>query len=158
MGKNKTILLVVFIIFLSAQFFSQTDNSKTGDLEELELILKKSAEYCERLANSALHFVCEETIKEEINHGRSGGPTVGTYGGNIIMRSSGGGRSLERNTYVYDYQLIKKGKKIEETRILLKEDGKKKNEKNAPMKTKRFYSRRSVYGPVGLLGKEQQGK
>ena len=54
--------------------------------------------------------------------------------------------------------MIKKGEKIEEARILLKENGKKKHEENAPLKTKRFFSKRAVYGPVGLLGKEQQGK
>jgi len=130
-----------------------------GDQEELETILKKCAEYCERLANSALHFVCEETINEEINHGHFGGDRVVTIsGGNIAMRSGAGGRNIERNEYVYDYQLIKKGNKIEETRTLLKENGKKKHEKNAPLKTKRFYSKRSVYGPIGLLGNEQQGK
>lgn len=61
-----------------------------------------------------------------------------------------------KNEYAYDYQLIKKGSKIEESRILLEENGKKKNEKDAPMKTKRFYSYKSVFGPVGLLSKEFQ--
>lgn len=82
--------------------------------------------------------------------------SVGTLGGSLVMR--GGAQKIVLNKYVYDYQLIKKGEKIEESRILLKENGKKKYEENAPMKTKRFYSKRSVYGPVGLLGKEQQGK
>jgi hypothetical protein len=70
----------------------------------------------------------------------------------------GGAQQIEFNKYVYDYQLIKKGEKIEESRILMKENGKKKHEENAPLKTKRFYSKRSVYGPVGFLGKEQQDK
>jgi len=152
------LISVLIIIFLSIPIYSQTDNSKTADQEKLETILKKCAEYCERLANSALHFVCEETITEEIYYGHfEVSRSVSTSGGGgITVR--GGGRNVERNKYVYDYQLIKKGEKIEETRILLKENGKKKHEKNAPLKTKRFYSKRSVYGPVGLLGKEQQGK
>ena len=155
--QRKLVLGLIFIIF-SIQIYSQTDNSISADQEKLEVILKNCAEYCEKLANSALHFVCEETIKEEIIHGRSGSPTVSTSGGNIIMRSSGGSRKIEINKYVYDYQLIKKGNKIEESRILLKENGKKKHEENAPLKTKKFFSKRAVYGPVGLLGKEQQGK
>ena len=157
--KQRTLISIFIFVIFSIQIFSQTDNSKTNDQDELELILKKSAEYCERLSNSALHFVCEETINEELNHGPFEGDPVGTSsGGNITRQSSTGGRNIESNKYVYDYQLIKKGNKIEETRILLKENGKKKHEENAPLKTKRFYSKRSVYGPVGLLGKEQQGK
>lgn len=159
MRSQRTRISFLIFAFFSILSYSQTDNSKTGGQEELEIILKKSAEYCERLSNSALHFVCVETIKEEINHGPLGGVQVVTSsGGNMAMRSVTGGRNIERNEYVYDYQLIKKGNKIEETRTLLKENGKKKHEENAPMKTKRFYSKRSVYGPVGLLGKEQQGK
>ncbi len=157
-NKKTLILFLVFIIF-AIQIYSQTANSDSDDQEELKIILEKCAEYCERLANVALHFICEETIREELYLGRSRGPTVTTSGGgNIRISSSGGGRALEINKYVYDYQLIKKGRKIEETRILLKENGKKKHEENASLKTKKFFSKRAVYGPVGLLGKEQQGK
>jgi len=157
-NKRTFIIFLVFNIF-AIQIYSQTANSDSDDQEELKILLEKCAEYCERLQNVALHFVCEETIREELYLGRSRGPTVTTSGGgNIRVSSSGGGRNIEINKYVYDYQLIKKGKKIEETRTLLKENRKKKQEKNAPMKTKRFYSKRSVYGPVGLLSKRQQGQ
>jgi len=160
-GKPAPVVFVVVVDFKlrkSAKSLSSKNNSNKQD--DLEIILKKSADYCERLANSALHFICEETIKEEIQG--SGGfiarsPII-TLPGNIRMVTSRGGRNIERNAYVYDYQLIKKGEKIEETRILLKENGKKKYEKNAPLKTKRFYSKRAVFGPVGLLGKKWQDK
>ncbi len=159
MKKQRILISILIFAFFTIQAYSQTANSEIADQDELKIILAKCADYCERLANVALHFVCEETINEEINHGPFGGDPVATYsGGSIAMRSSPEGRNIERNDYVYDYQLIRKGNKIEETRTLLKENGKKKQEKNAPMKTKRFYSRRSVYGPVGWLGKEQQGK
>ena len=161
-GKPAPVVFVVVVDFKlrkSAKNLSLKNSSKKQD--DLEIILEKSADYCERLANSALHFICEETIKEEIYQGSQGfmgrSPTI-ILPGNIRMRGSGGGRNIERNAYVYDYQLIKKGEKIEETRILLKENGKKKYEKNAPLKTKRFYSKRSVFGPVGLLGKKWQDK
>ena len=160
-GKPEPVVFVVVVDFKlreSAKNLKSKNNSKKQD--DLEIILEKSADYCERLANSALHFICEETIKEEIQG--SGGfiarsPTI-TLPGNIRMVTGGRGRKIERNAYVYDYQLIKKGENIEETRILLKENGKKKYEKNAPLKTKRFYSKRSVFGPVGLLGKKWQDK
>jgi hypothetical protein len=112
----------------------------------IEEILGKCAEYCEKLKSSALHFVCEEKIKEEIvlkpriESSRLRAPTV-----------------KERNEYVYDYQLIKKGKDIKENRTLIEENGEKRNIKDALLKTKRFYSLKSVFGPVGFLGKEFQG-
>ena len=136
MGKNKIILLVIFLIFLSAQFFSQTENSKMIDQQELEIILKKCAEYCERLDNSVLHFICEEKITEEILKGRLA--------------------FVEKNKYIYDYQLIRKANKIEEQRILIKENGRKKNDLDAQLKTKRFHHKYIVFGPLGLLSQEQQ--
>ncbi len=161
-GKPEPVVFVVVVDFKlreSAKNLKSKNNSKKQD--DLEIILEKSAAYCERLANSALHFICEETIKEEIYQGSRGfilrSPTI-TLPGNIRMTTSGGVRNIERNAYVYDYQLIKKGENIEETRILLKENGKKKHEKNAPLKTKRFYSKRAVFGPVGFLGKRWQDK
>ena len=53
---------------------------------------------------------------------------------------------------------MKKGKRIEEKRILLEENGKKKNIENAQLKTKVFYSKRSVFGPVGLLASKNHDK
>ena len=47
--------------------------------------------------------------------------------------------------------MIKKGKDIKESRILIEENGEERYEKNAPLKTKRFYSLKSVFGPVGFL-------
>jgi hypothetical protein len=160
--KKQITIISVFIFFLfSFPIYSQKADSDSTDKAELETILKKCAEYCEKLANSALFFVCQEEIKEEINQGIQGNlgssPTI-ALSGNITMRGSAVSRIIEKNVYIYDYQLIKKGEKIEETRILLKENGKKKYEKNAPLKTKRFYSKRSVMGPVGLFSKVWQDK
>ena len=138
MGKNKIILLVIFLSFLSAQFFSQTANSKMSDQEELELILKKSAEYCERLDNVSLYFVCKETITEEIR--------------SRLGRLPG----AAKNTYVYDYQLVRQGDAIDEKRILLKVNNRKKNIIDAQLKTKRFHHKYIVFGPIGLLGQKQQ--
>ena len=122
--------------------YSQEKRSK--DLEE---ILDKCAVYCERLANASLFFVCNERIEEEINEINLVG-----YSRRIDAKK------VEGNTYVYDYQLMKKGNRNEEKRILLEENGKKKNEKNAQLKTRMFYSKRSVFGPVGLLARKNHDK
>jgi len=135
-GKSKTILLVIFLIFLSAQFFSQIENSDNWDQEELEEILKNCAEYCETLNNSVLYFICEEKITEEILKGREA--------------------FVVKNIYIYDYQLIRKANKIVEQRILIKENGRKKNDLDAQLKTTRFHHKHVVLGPIGLLGEKQQ--
>ena len=95
-----SISALIFIIF-SAQTYGLGVDSNSTDQAELELILKKCADYCERLGNVALFFVCQEEIKEEI-------------------RRTGRARR-ERNVYVYDYQLIRKQNEINERRILLEE-------------------------------------
>ncbi len=151
MGKNKIILLVIFLTFLSAQFFSQTDNPKMGDQEELELILKKCEEYCERLNNVSLYFVCKEEIKEKIYYFRSiSGREVPGIPGRL------GHPPTEENMYIYDYQLIRKGNSTNEQRILIEENGQEKNDLDAQLKTKRFQHKFIVFGPIGLLGQKQQ--
>jgi hypothetical protein len=137
--------------------------------------LEKSAEYCSRLENSVLYFVCLERISEETSRkSQEGGlsnPREPSYrelsdprrnqefrteGTPDRYRKGPHQTNLRKNVYVYDYQLIKKAGKIEENRTLIEENGKKKNEKNAQLKTRKFYSYRSVLGPIGLLGKSQQ--
>ncbi len=120
-------------------------------------ILQNCAEYCRKLANSALFFICREKIKEEIYEFRSGGTVVVSGGkGEAITYGTAPSfrRRANRNSYVYDYQLVKKGETIEETRTLLEENGRKKDLENAPLKTQRFFSRRAIFGPVGFFGRE----
>ena len=105
----------------------------------LSQILEKSAEYCKKLEQVSLHFVCHEEIKEYIYFVE--------YALNFID-----------NTYVYDYQLIRNGKSVSEQRILIEENGLKKNEKNVELKTKRFKHKFVIFGPIGLLGKNQQSQ
>ena len=136
--KQRVLISVLIFVLLSFQIFSQTDNSKSGDQEELEKILEKCAEYCERLENSSLYFVCKETIIEEIR------PRYGSLPG------------LEKNKYIYDYQLVRQRDAIDERRILLKENNRKKNIVDAQLKTKRFHHKYIVFGPIGLLGRKQQ--
>ncbi|MCJ7580217.1 MAG: hypothetical protein MUP98_06750 [Candidatus Aminicenantes bacterium] len=151
MGKNKTILLVIFFILFSAQFFSQVENSDKRDQEELEEILKKCEEYCERLNTVSLYFVCKEEIKEKIylSPARSG---------SVALLRSGELREnkLPNNKYLYDYQLIRKGNSLDEKRILIEENGQEKNDLDAQLKTTRFHHKFIVFGPIGLLGQKQQ--
>jgi len=89
--------------------------------------------------------VCLEKIKEEVFY--SPRMFVSKYG----TRYTASSRTTNKNVYVYDYQLIRKDLKINESRILIEENGKKKDEKNAQLKTKMFGHEHIIFGPVGLL-------
>lgn len=126
-------------------------NSIENNKEKLSAILNKSAEYCQRLAKATLNFVCQERIEESINYYKDVRYSDFYREGIKTVR-----KSRKVNTYTYDYQLIKKGDSIKEHRILLEENGRKKYEKNASLKTKRFFTERPVCAPIGLLSKYWQ--
>jgi TonB family protein len=117
---------------------------------ELGMVLASCADYCRALSGAALDFVCEERIAEEIYDYRL------TYGTDLASDiPSGLQRQVRKNGLLYDYQLVQGPAGIRENRTLLEENGQKKAEKNAPLKTRRFYSYRSVYGPAGLFGRDR---
>jgi hypothetical protein len=147
---------VALIIVLIAPLVQAVGQKNPKD--DLAAILVNCADYCRKLSNSALYFVCQEKIKEEIYELRRGGVTVmisGDSGGAVTYETSPTmRRRATKNSLVYDYQLTKKGENIEETRTLLEENGKKKDLRDAHLKKQRFYSRKVVFGPVGFLGRE----
>jgi len=150
--KQKMLISALFFVILSSQIYSQRANSDSANQTELETILKKCAEYCEKLSNSVLYFVCREKIKEEIY---ILGPRA-TLLGSSLYRTSSSIKRIEKNNLVYDYQLVRKDKIIKESRVLLEENGQKKNEKNAPLKTKVFRHKNIILGPIGLLSEYWQ--
>lgn len=152
------LLVPLLICFVCVNLNSTKVDSVLKDQQDLEVILKKSAEYCEKVKNSALYFVCLEKITETIFHyGSEEGKEIvlDRYWARRYRGSRRNPRPI-KNVFLYDYQLIKKGMEIEESRTLLEENGEKQNEKNAELKTKRFYSQMSVFGPVSLLSDEWQ--
>ena len=142
------LLLYLIILPCSLKGIISTNSQEKG-AKNLDEILDKCSVYCEMLANASLFFVCNEKIEET---------RYEYYFPRFSYSRDPFARKVEDNRYVYDYQLMKKGNKIEEKRILLEENGKKKNEINAQLKTKIFYSKRSVFGPVGLLARKNHNK
>ncbi|MBN1270922.1 MAG: hypothetical protein JXB26_01510 [Candidatus Aminicenantes bacterium] len=144
---------------------------------DLDKILSMSAAYCSALTEAALDFVCLEKIEERMSKGnkkddffsgRAQSPPPNVQDNNRILRSKHPmstpkfyrkkprPREMDKNFYIYDYQLIKEENSIREKRTLVEENGRKIEEKDVPLKAKRFYSKRAVFGPVGLLSREQQ--
>ncbi len=152
MRKNWIISLKLFLIFLSTQLFSQLDNSKMIDQEELKIILKKSGEYCERLSHSVLDFVCIEKITEEItNVDPRRSEVMEELTNSTRLSSSVGKEGNELNSYTYDYQMIRKENIITDRRILLRENGEKRKEKDDELKIKRFKHHNILFGPLALF-------
>lgn len=154
--KGVQISFLIFIVF-STQIYSQRASSNSPDQVELETILKKCAEYCEKLSNSVLYFVCNEKITEVIKN-YIPRPRKRSQSGRVYYFNVKGERAspITKNVYIYDYQLIRKENKIRERRILLKENGKTMNEEDAQLKTKRFGHKHVVFGPIGLLSDQSQ--
>lgn len=156
--KKQVIIISIFILVVfSFPIYSQRTDSDSTDQAELEVILKKCAEYCEKLSNSVLDFVCTEKITEVINN-YSPRSRRNSLSGRVYHVNVKGERvsPIIKNVYIYDYQLIRKENKIRERRILLKENGKTMNEEDAQLKTKRFEHKHVMFGPIGLLSDQSQ--
>ena len=140
---------------------ASVDNIDQGPQKDLPDILKAAAEYCRRLENSALDFVCLEEITEKINRSReiradAPGVRYSTRAGETFRKPAPVLTPFATNTYVYDYQFIRKDGRLKETRTLLEENRKKKTEKNAKLKTINFVYQNALLGPIGVLGERWQ--
>ena len=129
------------------------------------MILDRCTEYCLKLSESALYYICQERIKE--NTKRIIEDTWG-YGGGLMdlrpdqhMVANFEVLSLgknERRNLIYDYQLIKKQGTIQERRILMEKDKENIDLEDPSQGTKPTYSIKSILVPVQLLGIEQRSK
>jgi hypothetical protein len=134
-----------------------TERQERAD-RDLESLLKKASEYCRKLEGAALDFVCREEIKEMINPALDNPPPFSSDANRVFGVYPGlvAAPPKVKNIYVYDYQCIRAAGKISETRILLEENGKKKNEPNAKLKTEVFIYGTPLLGPVGLFAERFQ--
>ncbi len=133
---------------------------------ELAPLLKKAADYCRRLESSVLDFVCREEIKEIYNPALDvpGPISVQIIPGADSWTSSGTGirtaysRAVAKvkRSYIYDYQCVRKDGRIREARTLLAENGKKKNEPNAALKTSVILFEDVLLGPAGMFRESSQ--
>ena len=149
--------LILFVICSMYPFGFPTKYGAQNEEEDLNLVLKNCADYCDKLMNSILYFICDEKITEEIHKPPSVvrmSKELGTERIESQIRIPS--KLLENNEYVYDYQLIRKNKEIKETRILIKENGKEKREKGAKLKTRVFKYKNVIFGPIGLFSHSAQ--
>ncbi len=171
MKKLKLFFMILTFISLSAGLATGDRAPITRDGQQtLQEILEGCATYCDRLETISLHYICEEEIKETIYHPyrimEDARRTLQAR--NYEMERMNRNeyeydnvnyddlkRDTETNKYTYDYQLIRKDR-IEETRTLLKENGRKKKETGAELKTKRFRFTNITLSPIAILGRDSQ--
>ena len=145
--------MALIILFVTPQrispLFFQADEAN------LSKILNKTAKYCERVKSIALFYVCQEEIKDKANFYSLASVTRTTIYGQENVPLGLRAQRTRTNSYLYDYQLIKKGEDLSEQRILLKKNGKKMHKENAELEVK-SKSKYIIYGPVGFLSRYWQ--
>jgi TonB family protein len=143
-----------------------TSEIKPGDQERLRKILDECSAYCQKLADAALDFICEETIKDDyydfnlkdVHKAEVDYVIVRPGATGVQMKESSlyDPKRTERNKYVCDYQLIKKGGEIKERRLLLEENGQKIRDQKRSLEISRFAVLRPFFNPVKIFGHDRQ--
>jgi len=124
---------------------------KTAEEKEKQVLLKRvlqgAGKYCEKMKDSAFHFFCQEEIVELVDISREAAKIEDSF------------KRYQRldilppikNEYTYMYQLLKEGEKNEETRTLVKQNGNKLNQPDAPLLTWSHKYKKLIFGPLALL-------
>jgi hypothetical protein len=138
-------LIVLPVSLASVSAPSLGDSPRPTKELDLPSILKKAAEYCDRLSRAVLNFVCREQVDEWFI-------PLDRLPGTVFL----GVREVT-SRYVYDYQLTReRAGLIRENRTLLEEAGKEVRVPDAPLKTHIFSHAYVVMGPLGLLSRSSQ--
>jgi hypothetical protein len=138
-------------------FLFSHPTSPQADMEKLENILKNTQEYCERLKKVVFDFVCFENVREKVflYNKKSITKMIEGSGGRYLVTELKLKRTKTR-TFLYDYQMVRKGEEGFEKRILLRENKRNKHQENAQLKLQRFAAKYLIYGPVGFLSRYWQ--
>jgi hypothetical protein len=142
-------------LFLPA---SQEEPKPGPDDPILNSALETAASYCQKLQDFIYYFTCREEVVETIPSvvrtqlsPRIDGELLSPY---ALTEGSAPSitDSTQKNTYLYDYQLIRKKGIDQESRTLLEKNGQKKVEKYARLEAMKFYYRNMAFGPIDLFG------
>jgi hypothetical protein len=139
-------IMLIFVILMNSILCHSETQQKAETEGELKEILKTCAGYCERLSEASIHFVCREKIAEEVYH-----YWPGTYFRHQPLRFD-----KERSTFVYEFRFSLEGMRIQECRDLVEENGEKKYEESALLKTMHYGQEIIFLEPVSLLSEDCQ--
>jgi len=135
-----------------------------GDSDTLSDILRGAAAYCRRLQEAVPRFICQEKVSERIEKIQSyrveGRSEYDARTGVMLqgLRDRGGGRRYVRRLYshteTYDYQILRSGSGLSETRVPLKRKSSKRFSQSLKERLRTFFSVLVVLSPVNILGPE----
>jgi hypothetical protein len=153
-GKRKIVFCLAAAIRLSLPAKAQEPTAPVaGEGPVLKGILNNTAAYCQKLDDYAYYFVCHEAVTEKlvgqskVQWSPSTGSGQGFQNTTISVRDTS-----VTNTYLYEYQLIRKKGENQEKRTLLEKNHKRMAVPNAKLEAMRFYFENFVFGPVDLFG------
>jgi hypothetical protein len=146
--------LLFMVMFFCQSGAAQTQKESALGQAKLEEILAKTKTYCHRLENAAIDFVCVEAVSEIIDNSKDMIELRPDLVDWRFFRYLS--KVIEKNSYVFDYQFIRRGTEKIEKRILIEENGKKIRKENAVPMTSVLRVRNVLFGPVGLLGPARQ--
>lgn len=137
-------------------------------------ILRDCAGYCEKLENAALFFVCEENIREIHSYFVAGGKSH-----QIKEETGGWGRDrnnvriyqgawstyrvidperTDKNSYLCDYQLVRKEGRIQERRMILSRNGRDLRDRKNYLEDTHYSALMPIFAAIGLLSAERQAE
>lgn len=127
--------------------------------KELKTVLDLCNKYCQKLSAYSLYYVCLEIINAKINAvadefigtlSFSGAEYKDSQLFQLMLKDN------KKNSYLYDYQLIRKNGSINEKRIPLGKTGRKVSEKSDSIDAKLSYHIQPIMVPERLLSHEQR--
>jgi hypothetical protein len=151
-------LLALILLTLCSIQIEPSHSFKQADVGvRLEEILKRTGEYCEKVKNLALHYICKEHIQNTIYYYTTK-DVIGTvpFSSYRAATKKLKFRGTKKESWVCDYQLIRKSGEMTERRNLLEENGKANFEQNVELQNLKYSSKYIVFGPVGFLSKYWQ--
>ncbi len=165
-AKEKTVGYVLGLLIAGLPLFlpaaQEGPKLPTDDLV-LNGALESAARYCQKLKNFLYNFVCHEEVEETIRGVvttrwaraiKDLEPTFAEMEGSAPSVTD----STQKNTYLYDYQVIRKRGIDQESRTLLEKNGQKTAEKNARLEAMKFYFPNMAFGPIDLFGENGRRK
>lgn len=141
-----------YISLLKRLLEKQKRFPKTEEEKEQQAFLKKvldgSATYCQKMKKWSFHFFCKEELKEYRDYSKE---VIKDFKRGAFGKPERVYQRPTKNTLLYEYQLIQDKNKVSETRTLLKQNGVKKNKKNASLSTHGYRYTRLIFGPLAMF-------
>jgi hypothetical protein len=161
MSRTRAFCLAGLFLLVLAGLAGQEVRTPANAAPSLASVISSAREYCAKLERAALDFVCLEEVEERLDLSlddraglertaqarvRDPGTQIETRRRYVIRRNP-----KQKNTYLYDYQFIRREGQVEEKRVLLKKNGKKADPQDPAPRLGAFSYSEVLMAPVRLL-------